>query len=32
MRREKSTLNLKREFPRVPLHGSALAQFGQWAG
>jgi len=29
--REKYALNLKREFPRVPLYGSSLAHFEQWA-
>ena len=30
--REKYALNLKREFPRIPLYGSTLAHFEQWAG
>jgi len=29
--REKYAQNLKREFPRVPLYGSTLAHFEQWA-
>lgn len=29
--REKYKLNLKREFPRIPLHGSLRAHFWQWA-
>ena len=29
--REKYALNLKREFPRVPLYGSTLNAFEQWA-
>ena len=29
--REKYALNLKREFPRVPLYGSTLTAFEQWA-
>ena len=29
--REKYALNLKREFPRVPLYGSQLSHFEQWA-
>ena len=29
--REKYALNLKREFPRVPLYGSTMAHFQQWA-
>lgn len=29
--REKYALNLKREFPRIPLYGSTLAHFEQWA-
>ncbi len=30
--REKYALNLKREFPRIPLHGSTRADFWRWAG
>ncbi len=30
--REKYALNLKREFPRIPLYGSTLSHFEQWAG
>jgi predicted helicase len=30
--REKYALNLKREFPRIPLYGDTLAHFEQWAG
>ncbi|MBL8287423.1 MAG: N-6 DNA methylase [Rubrivivax sp.] len=30
--REKYALNLKREFPRIPLYGSSLADFEAWAG
>jgi predicted helicase len=30
--REKYALNLKREFPRIPLYGSTVAHFEQWAG
>ena len=29
--REKYAQNLKREFPRIPLYGSTLANFEQWA-
>ncbi|MCE2911943.1 MAG: N-6 DNA methylase [Rubrivivax sp.] len=29
--REKYALNLKREFPRIPLYGSTLADFEAWA-
>jgi predicted helicase len=29
--REKYALNLKREFPRIPLHGSLRADFWRWA-
>lgn len=29
--REKYALNLKREFPRIPLHGSTEADFQRWA-
>jgi predicted helicase len=29
--REKYALNLKREFPRIPLYGSLLSHFEQWA-
>jgi predicted helicase len=29
--REKYALNLKREFPRIPLHGGVRADFGRWA-
>ena len=29
--REKYALNLKREFPRIPLYGSTAAHFEQWA-
>jgi predicted helicase len=29
--REKYALNLKREFPRIPLHGSVRADFWRWA-
>ena len=29
--REKYALNLKREFPRIPLHGEAPADFWRWA-
>ena len=29
--REKYAQNLKREFPRIPLYGSTLAHFEQWA-
>ena len=29
--RETYALNLKREFPRIPLYGSAVAHFQQWA-
>jgi predicted helicase len=30
--REKYALNLKREFPRIPLYGSTVADFEAWAG
>ncbi len=30
--REKYALNLKREFPRIPLYGDSEAAFWQWAG
>jgi predicted helicase len=29
--REKYALNLKREFPRIPLYGTGVADFEQWA-
>ncbi len=29
--RDKYALNLKREFPRVPLYGNSVAHFEQWA-
>lgn len=29
--REKYALNLKREFPRIPLYGKTLKDFGRWA-
>jgi predicted helicase len=29
--REKYAQNLKREFPRIPLYGSSVAEFQQWA-